>query len=68
MYVYVSSVAVYSLYLAVMCIYAIYKCLCWAAISTKIWTSQAEKKPSKAIDGKLFSVLSHETGEIPPSY
>jgi hypothetical protein len=51
-------ITVCSYYLAVMCIYVIYK----AAISSNIWASQAKKA---AIEGKLLllSVQSHLMGE-----
>jgi hypothetical protein len=34
-----------------------------AAISSKIWASQARKQPSQAIDVKLLNVLSHIVSE-----
>jgi hypothetical protein len=42
----------------------IYKSLSGAAISSKIWASQARKKfPSQAINGKLLSILFNMVGE-----
>jgi hypothetical protein len=66
MYVNVSSTTVCPHYLAVTCIYVIYKCLSWAVISAR--SGQAKpKKPSQAIDGKLLRVLTHVTVEITQS-
>jgi hypothetical protein len=56
MYVYVPAYNSMLIYLTVMCIFVIHKCLSGAAISSKIWASQA-------IDGKLLSILSYVVGE-----
>jgi hypothetical protein len=51
-------VTVCSHFLAVMCVYVIYKCLSWGSDQ-----QQDLGKPSQAINGKLLSILSHVVGE-----
>jgi hypothetical protein len=41
-YVYVSPVTVFLHYVAMMCIYVIYKCLSWTVINSKVWISQTK--------------------------
>ncbi len=59
MYVYVSPCNTMLTFLAVMCIFVIYKCLSWGSDQ-----QQDLGKPSQAIDGKLISLLSHVVGEF----
>ncbi len=51
-------------YLAVMCIFVIYKCLIWHSnLQQDLGKPSQKKYPSQAINGKPLSVLSHVVSE-----
>jgi hypothetical protein len=63
----ICPVTVCSHYLAVMCIYAIYKCLSWGSDQQEDLGKPSRKQQSQAINGKLLSVLSHVVSETTQS-
>jgi hypothetical protein len=63
-YVYAPSCNNVLTYLAVMCIFVIYKYLSWDGNQQQDLGKPSQKKwPSQAIDGKLLSILSHVVSE-----
>jgi hypothetical protein len=64
MYVYVPFCNSVLMYMAVMCIFVIYKCLSSDSNQRQdLGKPSQKKKPSQAIDGKLLSILSHVVSE-----
>ncbi len=63
MYLFLYSIIVPYIVLAVMWIYVIYKCLSWDGDQQRDLGKPSQKQPSQAIDGKLLGVLSHVVSE-----